>query len=150
MSSKIQPMHHHLISAGPLTLFPTLSGLGLDDAVLDALRQQGFVGTERRGKREIHKLRYRIRGRQCVRYIRASQVAAVTDELNRLQAPVRLRNRLRTTIREARVLVRTTKQDVISRLNELELVFHGTKIRQPRRRSDGDQVDDSVSMLKSL
>ena len=72
------------------------------------------------------------------------EVVAVIEELNRLQARVRLEKQSRATAHEARVLLRMTKQNVSARTAELGLVFHGFSIRRPRRRKARDSVGDLV------
>ena len=53
----------------PLADFPAIARLRLTPPEFDALKIQGHVSRERRGDREVFKLRYRIDGKQFVRYV---------------------------------------------------------------------------------
>lgn len=113
--------------------FATLLGLALCEEDFLALGHQGFVSKELRRNRTYYKLRYRVRGRQRARYVRADQVATVEDELCQLQAQVRLHKRVRAHVRQARSLLRATKQKHRDLLAEDGHAFHGYEIRRSRR-----------------
>ena len=117
--------------------FPLLTSMRLNDDEFLALQRQGFVSREQRHSRTIFKLRFRIQGRQRVKYLRADRVAEVLDELHRLQANVRREIQSEAQIREARRLLRSTKQDLIEPAAELGFFFHGLALRRRRAATAG-------------
>ncbi len=90
----------HLIAIQPITepvanaAFPLLSGLGLGEEEFAALARQGFIHGEQRGGKKIFRLRFRIDGRQRVRYVSPRHVAVLEVELKDLQRGIRSRRRL--------------------------------------------------------
>src|SRR3954453_7162047 len=71
--------------------FPMLNSLELSDEDFAALTRQGFIHGEQRGGRKIFRLRFRVAGRQQVRYVSPRHAAAFGAELKELQRPVRAR-----------------------------------------------------------
>src|SRR4051794_31107499 len=74
--------------------FPLLNRLALSDEELGALTRQGFINSERRAGKTIFRLRYRVDGRQRVRYVSPRDAAALEAELGLLQRRIRARRRL--------------------------------------------------------
>ena len=65
--------------------FPLLNRLAMSDEELRAVSRQGFLRSETRGKKTIFRLRYRLHGRQHVRYVSPGDAAALEAELGLLQ-----------------------------------------------------------------
>ena len=86
--------------------FPLLNQLPLSDEELSALSRQGFVHRERRGAKTVFRLRFRVDGRQRVRYVRPRDAEALEAELALLQREVRARRRLTGVAALARQLLR--------------------------------------------
>lgn len=114
--------------------------LTIDD--LEALKTQGGVRTECRGRRHRYALRFRREGKQAVRYIRgADEAAQVRDELAKLQARHRATRQLSRVTEAARRALRESKASLAPYLVPHGYVFHGLAIRKVRRRQ-GDSVPD--------
>jgi hypothetical protein len=112
-----------------LAPFPLLNRLALSDEELNALTRQGFIRSERRGRRTVFRLRYRVDGRQHVRYISPRDVEALEAELATLQRRVRARRHLRSIAVLARQALRDRKMTLAPLLEARGLHFHGHQIR---------------------
>jgi len=125
-------------SKGVVVATPALASLGLTADELGALRRQGFVCREDRGRGRVYaKLRYRIHGRQHVRYLGKDEafIHQVEQELAQLQAVIQLDRALGKLAREASRVLRSVKPKVESLLNENGYGFHGLAVRKPRANS---------------
>jgi hypothetical protein len=114
-----------------------LNQLRLTPAEMAALQKQGFVAAEMRGRRTIiYKLRFRVDGRQHVRYLGndVAFVAAVQCALQIHQRGHELRSELRALTRDAAQLLRGTKRQLTPHLKQAGFVFHGRAVRQKRRK----------------
>jgi hypothetical protein len=119
--------------AGQFAAYPALARLRLATGDLDALGQQGFLSTERRGDRIIHKLRFRRGGRQVVRSIGdAAEAAVVQSELDRLQSKRQSCRELAALDRAARRLLRDTKVQLEPLVIARGWKFHGRAVRRPQ------------------
>jgi len=117
----------------PLMIFDEL---GLTPEELDSLRRQGFVASERRGPACIvFKLRFRMGGRQVVRYLGTDRDWAdtVRRALSAWQSPQHAQRLLRQTERDSRRLLRSVKLRLIQAVEAAGLKFHGRQIRRPRQ-----------------
>jgi hypothetical protein len=113
-----------------------LQALGITAAELLALQRQGFVSAERRGAQsQIYKLRFRLLGRQRVRYLGAdpSAAAVIQGILRELQQDRRLRKQIRIACSNAAQTLRETKRQLEPLLELYGFKFHGQAIRRPRR-----------------
>lgn len=114
-----------------------LAALGFKTEEIAALRQQGFVSSEMRSGRMIYKLRFRLGGRQRVRYLGTNQEAA--DDVERLiqalQSSRRIKKQLRELDLEVTEKLKTLKQRLGPFLDRAGMKFHGLAIRSPRARS---------------
>jgi hypothetical protein len=124
--------------------------LQLTAAELDALSRQGFVTSELRGNSTvIHKLRFRLSGRQRVYYLGSDleYVAEVRDFLLALQMRTRLARRLEARKKAVRQLLRGIKPRLTQHLAESGYRLHGRALRQrrptDRSRSAGKTATDS-------
>lgn len=116
-----------------------LQALGFDAEELATLRQKGTIHQERRGHNTIiFKLRYRLAGRQRVKYLGTDRRLAeqIQVELMDLQAAHRRNRQLRQLGAQARTLLRNTKSRLLAPLQQAGLKFHGRAIRRPRIRND--------------
>lgn len=112
-----------------------LADLGLGAAERAALRRQGFVSLEFRGQGQIvFKLRFRLGGRQRVRYVGADadRACRVQQALFRWQQDRRRELALGRLSRDAASLLRDIKRRLEPHLNGAGLRFHGRAIRRPR------------------
>src|SRR5262245_2104502 len=102
----------------------TLAGLGLAVEDLTALRRQGFVSRDARGH---YKLRYRLRGKQRVRYLGSDAAFAdqVRQALSLLQAPARLNRELGQLVQISRRALRDSKGRLAPLLESAGYGFHG-------------------------
>jgi len=110
--------------------------LQLSDDERQSLRRQGFVAAERRGPAcVVFKLRFRIRGRQTVRYLGTDPERA--DEVRRALSAWQSRSRasrlLKRAERKSRQLLRSVKPRLIPAVEAAGLRFHGRQIRRPRK-----------------
>lgn len=112
--------------------FPLLSRLALSDEELDALLRQGFVSREWRGGKTIFRLRYRVGGRQRVRYVSPRDAAALEIELATLQRRVQARRRLAAVAVLARDMLRQRRSMLSPRIELRGYHFHGYQIRRRR------------------
>jgi hypothetical protein len=113
--------------------YPALSGLGLRVDAPSALAQQGFLSVDRRGDKQYAKLRFRLHGKQRVKYVRPEHRAEVSAELERLQAGPRLRSALRAESRKVRSIVKESEATLQAALEKSGFHFHGRKLRLTRR-----------------
>jgi hypothetical protein len=128
------PKTEQRIADHSLEDFPALKRLRLDADEIAALSQQGSVATERRGQREISKLRFRRDGKQHVRYIGgADQAAIVQIEIAALQSGRRLGRELLRMSRTAKLALQASRAQLEPLLREEGLYFHGYTIRKRRR-----------------
>ena len=78
--------------------------LGLTTAELETLRRQGSVSRERRGRRWLYKLRFRVDGRQVTRYVGTDveKAAEVQQGLREWQGDRHLDLELGRLVRQAK------------------------------------------------
>lgn len=114
-----------------------LAALGLKTEEIAALRQQGFVACEARAGRVIYKLRFRLRGRQRVRYLGTDPARAdgVERLIQAIQSGRRFKKQLRELDHEVTEKLKNLKQRLSPFLDRAGLKFHGLAIRLPRARS---------------
>jgi hypothetical protein len=112
-----------------------LAELGLSAAAQAALARQGFVSRELRGRNTaVFKLRYRVAGRQHVRYIgtETRQAERVQQAVNELQTERRIDLAMGRLSREAARLLRDGKRRLEGPLAAAGYRFHGRAIRRRR------------------
>ena len=105
----------------------------------DSLRVQGFVAAERRGPAcVVFKLRFRMRGRQRVRYLGTDPewADAVRRALSAWQSLQDAKRLLQRTERDSRKLLRSIKPRLVQAVEAVGLRFHGRLIRTPRKAAD--------------
>ena len=128
---------------------PQLSRLQLSPDDLASLGRQGSVCRETRGPGGIRffKLRFRVAGRQRVKYLGSDPTVAdqVAQELELLQREVRLRRQLARALKNARQAERDVRRSAAGVLATLGYRFHGRELRKSRTPGD-----DSHSMLVPL
>jgi len=117
-----------------------LLGLNLTLEELQALRKEGFVAAERRGRAAvIFKLRFRLAGRQQARYLGADpqRAAAIRAALVVQQQPRRLeqnlKRRLASHIATAQAVLQSIKPRLAEHVLEAGFRFHGRRLRRSRR-----------------
>jgi hypothetical protein len=115
-----------------LEAFPLLNRLALSDEELGALTRQGFIRSERRAGKTIFRLRYRVDGRQRVRYVSPGDAAALEAELGLFQRRVRARRRLAGLAALARQALRDRRSTLAPILEARGYHFHGHQIRRRR------------------
>ena len=113
---------------------PCLAALRLTGDDLTALRRQGFVTAERRGKRIYFKLRFRRDRQQVVRYIGSDpdKAEAVQRELDHLQEDRKKELELSRLTEKAKKMLRKSKWVLAPLLAEEGFAFHGRQIRRRR------------------
>ena len=124
MITTVQPWAHET--------FPGLSRLGLSADEVRELTKQGSIRRERRGRKTIYRLRFRIQGRQRVRYVSPRDATALEAELAALQRPVRSRRQLSAMADIARRLLRHRKSILAPVIEAAGYHFHGLEIRRRR------------------
>ena len=115
-----------------------LLGLQLAPDELDALRHQGFVASETRGSgTTVHKLHFRIKGRQRVRYLGTDvkRAAEVRKALEVFQQQRRLTRHIAARAGELKAILRTIKPRLSQPALAAGFIFHGRRLRRPRRMS---------------
>jgi hypothetical protein len=115
-----------------------LDELGLSASDQAALARQGFISREIRGSRSaIYKLRFRVDGRQRVRYLGtdASGIRRVQEALHELQEDRRLERALSRRHRDVAQLLRENKRRLAAPVAVAGFRFHGRAIRRPRPRA---------------
>ena len=118
-----------------VTAPPAIATLGLSAEEIDALRHQGFVCRDVRGRgRSYGKLRFRFNGKQRVKYLGADEafVRRVEQELLAMQGTSQLNRMLACLTREAKQMLQSVKPKVESALNDQGFVFHGRAVRKLR------------------
>ena len=118
----------------PLTEFPALVQLGLTPTEFEAIKTQGHVSHERRGNRQVFKLRFRVDGKQCVRYVASDPGRAleVARELAALQHGRQTDLALYRTTKRAAQMLRESKKKLEPILAEHGLHFYGYEVRRRR------------------
>jgi len=110
--------------------------LGLTAEDLAALARQGSIhGEYRRGCGPYYKLRFRrADGRQAVRYLGNDPllVEALREELRGLRRPREQQTKLSNLTKDARRLMRRSKQQLTDELHAVGYHFHGLTIRKYR------------------
>ena len=109
--------------------------LGLSSDELIAVKQQGHVAHEVRGRsRIVFKLRYRFDGRQRVRHLGSDPqfAQAVREELQHIRRVKVARRNLRTVMREAKQAIRNSKLQLLPFAAEFGFAFHGFELRRRR------------------
>lgn len=119
-------------------VFPLLNGLALCEEELIALTQQGFIRSEKRGRKKIFRLRYRFLGRQRVRYVSPCDAEALAAELSVLQRRVRARRRVTRLAVVARHVLRRQRSTLNPILEARGYHFHGHQIRRRRNTKEVD------------
>ncbi len=112
-----------------------LKRLGLTEGEIAELRQQGFMAHERRrGQSDVFKLRFRINGRQQVRYVGTSPIEAKRVELavKTLQRAKRAQCEMRKLQQESRVGLKAAKSLLSPVLKAAGYQFHGLSVRHSR------------------
>ena len=101
---------------------------------VEALTRQGFVSAERRGSQTYFKLRYRVSGKQRVRYLGSDARVAdeVAAELRRLQQGRRTMLELNRAARHVRSGLRDCKRKWQPVFVQLGFRFHGRTLRKRR------------------
>lgn len=119
--------------------FPGLASLGLLREAWETLVHQGSLCAENGRTGTVHKLRFRMDGKQHSRYVGKAPdfVEQIRRELTELQAGARSRNRLRQLEKEALQRLRVTKQQLEPLLAGAGRVFHGRAIRRQRQNETG-------------
>jgi hypothetical protein len=110
--------------------YPLLNRLKLSDEEHGALTRQGFIRSEKRGTKTIFRLRYRVHGRQHVRYVSPRDAKALEAELASLQRQVRARRGLAVHAALARRALRDRRLTLAPPLKALGYHFHGHQIRR--------------------
>jgi hypothetical protein len=114
-----------------------LQRLGLTVEERAALARQGFLATERRGgMNPIYKLRFRLHGRQVVKYVGTNPdvAKAIRGAVAALQQDRRQARRLRRLAEEAQRTLRRAKRELGPLLEAAGLRFHGYAVRRPATR----------------
>ena len=114
-----------------------LEVIGLDAEQLDAVRRQGFISRETRGRLTIFKLRFLLHGKQRVKYLGTDEqrVAAIQAALNKLQEGRVLDRRLRDLNQQARERLKESKQRLLPLMAGSGWRFHGRVIRRMRKKT---------------
>lgn len=88
-----------------------------------------------RGRSTIFKLRFRIHGKQRVKYLGSDiqRVAAIQLELDEVQKGRVFDRQFRDLNRLARELLKESKQRLLPLVNGTGLTFHGRAIRRTRK-----------------
>ena len=127
-------------TTAPLDAQRQLRQLGLDEADLALLRQNGSVHPEfrvRHGRNfgPYYKLRWRKEGRQCVHYLGRDREHArkVALALATWQQASRLEREARAALGQARKALRELKSTLSPALATTGGQWHGYHVRQPRR-----------------
>jgi hypothetical protein len=118
----------------PLALeaFPVLNRLAPSKEELGALTQQGFVSCENRGGKSVFRLRYRVHGRQRVRYVSPRDAGALEAELELLQRRIRSHRRLTGLAALAHMALRQRRSMLAPLVEVRGYHFHGHQIRRSR------------------
>ena len=120
-----------------------LARIGLTAAEITAIKRQGFVSAESRGpKCTVYKLRFRVAGRQRVKYVGTDPLVAdaVREELQRLQKSKHTQRNLQALIGQANRLLRESKSELLTDAKQAGYHFHGQSLRRPRRPASTSSV----------
>src|SRR3954454_17983403 len=109
--------------------YPALRKLGLSARALEVVAQRGYLCKEHRGDRCYSKLRFRIEGKQRVKYVGIQNLDAVAAELDSLRAGHKLHVAMRAKSLTIRRLVNEARTVLDAALRADGLYFHGTKLR---------------------
>jgi hypothetical protein len=117
----------------------TLADLELTTVERAALARQGSVTAEKRGASRYYKLRFRVEGRQQVRYLGKdiSVAKAIARELQGWQTSRQLRVDLGRLAKRARARLRAARAQLAPLLEQDGLWFHGFTLRHRRARKPG-------------
>lgn len=113
-------------------------GLGFTAEELTALARQGFVCCEPRGPNsKIFKLRFRLNGRQKVRYLGTNEdhAQSIQWQLLELQRSTHQHQKLRRVARETRQILTLAKSKLNPLFASAGFDFHGLSIRRQRTRA---------------
>jgi hypothetical protein len=119
----------------PIPAESGLLALDLSPDAMAAIARQGFISAERRGRRSrVYKLRFRLSGRQVVRYLGtdAGHAQAIQAALDAWQAKRRMELYLRSRLIQSRAITRSCKLRLEKYVAQGGLRFHGFAIRKPR------------------
>jgi hypothetical protein len=123
----------NILLQNPVSESSRLRQLRLTPDDLTALKRQGSVQREWRGKLQIYKLRFRRGGKQVVRYLGDAEVARqVAAELAILQATRRASRELHQITKTARETLQESKKKLAPHLDRIGYRFHGFAIRRRR------------------
>ena len=125
-----------------------LSTLHLSAEELKSLTQEGFVAPEMRGTQRYYKLRFRIGGKQRVRYLGSSSAFAsgVAGELYELQANKRTLRELDRGARQINAALRASQCLLAPILIPLGFHFHGLRVRK-QRTTNKQSVDHTFTQV---
>jgi hypothetical protein len=117
--------------------FPTLRGLGFGEWELTSLCRQGFISREQRRPEQapLYKLRYRLEGRQRVRYLGSDPafIGVIRHELSVIQQTAKRHRKMQRVLRLARRGLRRAKSALAPLLATEDCYYHGFAIRRRRR-----------------
>jgi hypothetical protein len=122
-----------------------LASLGLTNDQIAALTKQGSICADVRSDGQVYyKLRFRLDGRQHVRYLGnvSEFVERVRAELGRLQHRARLRQQLGQLTRAAGRNLRAAKSRLEPLLGDAGFAFHGMAVRKRRSASRKIRTDN--------
>jgi hypothetical protein len=119
-----------------------LAQLRLTPGDFALLRRQGFVSCERRGARQVFKVRFRREGRQVVWRIGSDPAfaAEVRRELEALQVQRRRTREFRRLARLGRQALRDSKRVLAPVLAQDGFYFHGLAVRLRRRPKTSSEI----------
>lgn len=120
-----------------------ISGLGLSDGEIEALRRQGFVRADtRRSGARYWKLRFRFHDRVVVRYIGKDDATAnrIKEDLAELQRQHVTERKMCRLIRQARAVLREGRQVVAPIVARYGFHFHGSLVRKSRLPSERTSI----------
>jgi len=115
---------------------PTLAQLGLSDHELQLLTQQGYMRTENRSGKIVHRLRFRDGDRQRAIYVSKQDVDAVSAELAFLQEGRKSRQNLKRIGRLANKKLREHVALLTPLMESCDYRRHGHQFRRRRIRTD--------------
>lgn len=113
----------------------SLADLDFTQEQWTSLARQGNVTAEyRNGRGPYYKLRFRVQGKQVVRYLGICKnlAAKIAQELEDLQENHHLALRLNRLVKVARISLRDTKQMMLPTVEAAGFHFHGMAIRRCR------------------
>jgi hypothetical protein len=118
-----------------------LARLALSDVERAALEGNGFVSAEWRGRKRRFKLRFRVGGKQRIRFLGhdPAVAASVAGALVELQRPKRAIQQLRAVCRAGRTIMRAGREQLTPLLAPHGVKFHGYALRRSRSTTNGAQ-----------